>query len=80
MVNSTEYTVVWRYNDQHHCNFSGELNFKDRNPEGVLEQFKKTDIWEGYSSGLNPDTFGLKYFYYRIEEAKDLSSLVNNSE
>ena len=80
MVNSNEYTVIWRYNDQHHCDFSGELNFKDRNPEGVLEQFKKTGIWEEYYSGLNPDTFGLKYFYYRIEEAKDLSSLVNNSE
>lgn len=78
MVDCKEYTIVWRYNDQHHCDFSGELNFKDINPEGVLQQFKQTDTWKEYSSGLNPDTFGLRYFYYRIEEAKDLSDLVDS--
>lgn len=78
MVDCKEYTVTWKYCDQHHCDFSGELNFKERNQEDVLEQFKKTDAWERYSTGRFPDAFGDIYFTYRIEEAKDLSDLVHS--
>ena len=78
MVDCKEYRVFWRYNDQHHCDFSGELNFKDRNPESVLEQFKKTDIWERYGAYSFPNAYGVKEFFYKIEEAKDLSTIVNS--
>lgn len=79
MVDCKEYTVSWRYSDQHHCDFQGGLNFTDRSPEAVLEQFKKTDTWERYGAGRFPDSFGCVYFHYKIEEVKDLSSLVTDS-
>ena len=80
MTEQKEYVVKWSYTDSHHCNFSEELRFKGVNQGDILEQFKQTDAWKTYEKLHDPNAFEPKVFFYRIEEVRDLSSLVNTSE
>lgn len=72
MAGRKDYAVIWRFDDSHRCDFSGELNFKGKNPEDVLEQFKQTNVWKLYSDA-NP-----KYFSYRVEETEGISDIAGS--
>ena len=80
MSDQKNYVVQWRYCDTHHCDFREKLHFNDVDEEGVLEQFKKSEPWREYSSGLFPNSYGEIYFSYQIEKVEDLSGLVTDSE